>query len=313
MPAGRTSWWSKDAAYYTRERVVELGEEFGPAGPIVLDWLCCEAKAQNDGGRLLTGFRALSRGAFLNDLDLARRIVQHAAEIGALDDLELHPDGRRFTCRVSGWRHDQQAAQAGARQARKRRHDAAENTETPENKPNEHCVTKRDMSRTVTQVSETVTPTGQDRTEQKKNSLVAASGDGAGNDELTRRRTEVVTAVWDAYTTTRTRVLGPRSTAKLTGARRDLILRRAREYPVADLIDAVQGWQHSPHNRGDNDRDQPYCDLELLLRDAAHIERFRDLQRRAGPTIETDKFVRPRRPSRFDADGNVLPVGGGAA
>ncbi len=36
---------------------------------------------------------------------------------------------------------------------------------------------------------------------------------------------------------------------------------------------------HSPHHRGQNDRGQPYCDLELLLRDAAHIERFRDLDR----------------------------------
>lgn len=50
-------------------------------------------------------------------------------------------------------------------------------------------------------------------------------------------------------------------------------------YDLADLLDAVQGWEHDPHNAGHNDRGRPYNDLELVLRDAEHVERFRDLQR----------------------------------
>lgn len=105
---------------------------------------------------------------------------------------------------------------------------------------------------------------------EKKNpsDSVAANGDG-----------DAISEVWAAYDETRRLVLGDRSAAKLTPARRQLITRRLRDWPRQDLIDAVRGWQHSPHNRGENDREQPYCDLELLLRDAAHIERFRDLQR----------------------------------
>lgn len=64
----------------------------------------------------------------------------------------------------------------------------------------------------------------------------------------------------------------------LTRQRVDLIRRRLREYPVEDLVAAVRGWRHDPHNRGENDRHRPYNDIELILRDAAHIERFRDLE-----------------------------------
>lgn len=98
---------------------------------------------------------------------------------------------------------------------------------------------------------------------------VAASGDGGGH----------VNAVWAAYVETRHQVLGARSTPQLTKDRRALIARRLKEWPAADLVDAVKGWQHFPHNRGENERGTPFCDIELLLRDAAHIERFRDKQR----------------------------------
>ena len=103
------------------------------------------------------------------------------------------------------------------------------------------------------------------------NSTVAASGDDAQR-------------VWEAYISTRHHVLGARSTPQFTKDRRALIARRLKEWPVADLVDAVQGWQHFPHNRGENDRSTPYCDLELVIKDAAHIERFRDKQR--GTTAE---------------------------
>lgn len=107
------------------------------------------------------------------------------------------------------------------------------------------------------------------RPDPSSNSTVAASGDGSGD----------VNAVWAAYVETRHQVLGARSTPQLTRDRRALVARRLKEWPAADLVDAVKGWQHFPHNRGENERGTPFCDIELLLRDAAHIERFRDKQR----------------------------------
>lgn len=61
--------------------------------------------------------------------------------------------------------------------------------------------------------------------------------------------------------------------------RRRLIQAALERYPVDDVLDAVRGWQHSPHHRGENDSGTVYNDLGLLLRDPAHIERFRDYWR----------------------------------
>jgi hypothetical protein len=116
MTDGRTVWLAKDSAWWRRERIVELGERFGPAGPAVVDWLACEAKAQNDGGEVKAGYRTLARGCFLKDAKDAQRIVEFAVEIGALD--ELKESGKRtFTCRVSGWHSEQERARSAERQA----------------------------------------------------------------------------------------------------------------------------------------------------------------------------------------------------
>lgn len=53
-------------------------------------------------------------------------------------------------------------------------------------------------------------------------------------------------------------------------------------YPVEDLLDAVRGWRWSKHHRGENERGRAFNDLELLLRDCAKIEFFRDLERENG-------------------------------
>ena len=65
--------------------------------------------------------------------------------------------------------------------------------------------------------------------------------------------------------------------ARLDDKRRKLIAARLREYPVDDLLAAVWGWKKSAYHRGENDRGVTYNDLGLLLRDAAHVEQFRDL------------------------------------
>ena len=64
-----------------------------------------------------------------------------------------------------------------------------------------------------------------------------------------------------------------------TPERRKLVAKQLKHYPVDDLVDAVKGWRHSPHHRGENERNTVYNDLDLLLRDAKHIETFRDLER----------------------------------
>lgn len=68
-------------------------------------------------------------------------------------------------------------------------------------------------------------------------------------------------------------------TARLDQKRRRLIAQRLAVFPEADLLDAVRGWRHSPFHCGQNPSATIHNDLDLLLRDASKVERFRDLER----------------------------------
>lgn len=102
--------------------------------------------------------------------------------------------------------------------------------------------------------------------------------------ELDARRGDV-DKVWDAYTYRHPR-------ARLTQPRRGLIRRRLKDYPVDVLIAAINGNHLDPHCNGDNPRGQTYHDLELILRDAAHIERYSGLVGAAETETELDRACR---------------------
>jgi hypothetical protein len=62
----------------------------------------------------------------------------------------------------------------------------------------------------------------------------------------------------------------PRAT--LDAKRRRVILRALDHYSEADLCQSICGYKNSPHHMGQNDRDTVYDSIELMLRDAAHID-----------------------------------------
>lgn len=98
--------------------------------------------------------------------------------------------------------------------------------------------------------------------------------------------------------------------SKLDDKRRRLIRRALDAYPVDDVLDAVRGWKQSAFHRGHNERGKVYNDLGLLLRDAEHIERFRDMQRDAkapAPNREVRAYdmVRPEPCGKCD-DGWIM-------
>ncbi len=65
---------------------------------------------------------------------------------------------------------------------------------------------------------------------------------------------------------------------KLTGKRRRRIEARLREgYSVSDLCEAIDGCSKSPFHQGENDQGRKYDDIELICRDGAKVEQFRDL------------------------------------
>jgi hypothetical protein len=63
--------------------------------------------------------------------------------------------------------------------------------------------------------------------------------------------------------------------AKLDDKRRRKIRDRLKDgYTVGDLMQAVDGCKRSPHHMGENDRGAVYDDIELICRDAPHVDKF---------------------------------------
>ena len=70
----------------------------------------------------------------------------------------------------------------------------------------------------------------------------------------------------------RERMNSPRS--KLDDKRRKAIKDALKSYEPRDLCLAIKGCSLTPHNMGFNDRHTKFNDISLILRDAAHIDRF---------------------------------------
>ena len=113
MTDGRTLWYPEDARWIGWERTVVLGQEHGPAAIAVLTVLKCEAKLQDCGWKVKTGYHALAMAAFVPDVAAVRAIVARASEIGLLDDLD--EGDWTFTCRISGMQASERKARDAAR------------------------------------------------------------------------------------------------------------------------------------------------------------------------------------------------------
>lgn len=77
------------------------------------------------------------------------------------------------------------------------------------------------------------------------------------------------------------RVMG-RSRAVLDEKRARAIKDRLKQYSVETLCLAIDGCRISPFHRGANDRGKIYDDIELICRDAKHVEQFLEAAREHG-------------------------------
>jgi hypothetical protein len=66
---------------------------------------------------------------------------------------------------------------------------------------------------------------------------------------------------------------------RLDDKRRRAIERALTHYPLAEVLEAVEGWANSPFHRGQNDQGKVYDEITMILRDSGQIEKFRDLAR----------------------------------
>jgi hypothetical protein len=60
--------------------------------------------------------------------------------------------------------------------------------------------------------------------------------------------------------------------AKLDAKRRRSIQNALAIYPADELCEAISGYLNSPHHMGVNDRGTRYDDIELMVRDAKHVD-----------------------------------------
>jgi hypothetical protein len=254
MSSGRTSWFGKDAGWWRRDYIIALVDQFGPAGPAVIDYICCECAAQ-DGysqGTVKTNHRAIMRDTGVSLVTLLA-ILDAAVALGLLEDFERLTD-HLFTCRISGWKSDRDKAMASVRKARSR---ASHETDTSN-------VTSHETA---------------------ENSLQSKAKQSKAKPSIKE--------VFDAWIVSTKRTAATKMDAK----RRGLIERALNDYPLQDVLDAVDGWRFSAHHRGDNSDGKAWNDLGLLLRDAAHIEQFRDYKRKGDSGASgsvPDSMLNPR-------------------
>src|SRR5450830_622998 len=60
----------------------------------------------------------------------------------------------------------------------------------------------------------------------------------------------------------------------LDDKRKRLIIKALKGYSPEDVCKAIRGCSKTPHNMGQNERNTKYNGLDLILRDADHIDRF---------------------------------------
>jgi hypothetical protein len=95
-------WTTLDREYLAQDTIRELGERFGPAGPLTFLAIILEAgKVTGVGpGEVELRFAALARLSFATP-ETVRQIICAAAEVGLL--AELDTDAERFRARLTRW------------------------------------------------------------------------------------------------------------------------------------------------------------------------------------------------------------------
>lgn len=108
-----------------------------------------------------------------------------------------------------------------------------------------------------------------------------ASEPATGARAAAGERTAQVQEVFEHWRTAR-----GHAAAKLDAKRERCIGDRLRDgYTVEQLCQAIDGVQNSPHHRGENDRHTVYDSIELICRDAAHVDQFLRFAKTGDPGV----------------------------
>jgi hypothetical protein len=248
---------------------VELGYEHGPAGPLVVDWLLCEARSQNPprtgDGSVRAGYAAIAQGCYLADSAQAKRIVQTCVDLGLLDDFT--DQERTFDARISGWDADVNQPLDAARKAQAR----AKSGRGTSGDIVGQVGTNAQKSQDVPECP----PTEQDKTEQK-------NSNSTGNSDQIRQ-------VFDEWVASTQR---DAARTKLTPDRRRRIARALAAHGLDDCLAAVRNICRSTEARTGYGRGTRFDDVDHALSTPARVEKWRDYQ---PGQVDVDTARRQRR------------------
>lgn len=178
-------WYALSTHFLTDEKVEVLGEQHGPAGPLVIVALLCRAKTQAKGGKVDGTFRDLAHLAYCDRKEI-RDILASAIKCGLVEG-ELNGKGYRLGFpKWNNW-------QSASRMAMKRERDRRKSLEN---------VTGSDEA-----LREVTNKTIQDNTnnpkrlkiEQVFNAWVTATGRNLSRVTLTRARSDLIARRLDEY------------------------------------------------------------------------------------------------------------------
>ncbi len=143
-------WYAMSTRFLTDPKIERLGEEHGPAGPLMIVSLLAHAGLQEAGGRVERTFRATAHEIFMQR-DEVVKILNHAIELGLCHRVSQDVTG--FVLEFPAWKRHQ----AAYRKARSR-----EIQKTPE-KPHD----KANVTRSHAESQKVTNKTRQDKTKEK--------------------------------------------------------------------------------------------------------------------------------------------------
>lgn len=251
------AWFRVDNSMVDHPKVEALGAKLGQpnAGWYIIRlwaWTMRYAPSGN-----LTTVARLSVERACDWRGTVGELIAAMLEVGVLEDLG---DG---SLEVHDWEHHQGGAVAKAQKDAERQKAARDSRKTVARPSTDGLKdgagTRRDVTR-------------RDDTEEALSSRLDPE---AGKAKALEALTDDEFHVFEHWRLT---LAHPKAVA--SGDRKRLIAKWLRVYTVAQLQDAIEGCAKSPHHMGQNDRNQRYDSLELILRDAKHIEDFMRLSGR---------------------------------
>lgn len=207
-------WFSMSTQFLTDPKVEDLGEKFGPAGPLVIVALLGRAKIADDAGRVTCSFRTLGNEAFV-DRSTAKEVVTAAGDSGLVEVTDLGEAD--VSLRFPAFRRWQDAGRK------------AKDRESDKPSPQANVRTRPDPSGDVPTDRQT---DRQERQEKKKGS--------------TASRRDVPPEEFDDWLAHYHRVTGRVSVTGSKGARDAFKARRRENKSVEDLKLATVGCQADP-------------------------------------------------------------------